>query len=411
MKNIIHKYYKEPLYRNSIFLMLNSASSGLFGLLFWIVVARSMSSEKMGLATAAISASGLIIALSRLGLDQGLVRYLPELKEKSSFYSAVLTSTLVLAISIAGIFLIGIKVFSPLLTFLREGWFLPIFILYIVITSINYTQNVMFIAIRRADLSLIQNLFLGLRIPLIIYFAPFGVYGIFSAYEIAFLFTLIFGIFSLHRQRISFTRSFDTLSMRKALKFSLGNYSAGIFTMLPTTVLPIMIVSTIGAEEGAYFYVAYSIASLLFVIPTAVSTSLLVEGSHNSPLKENVLKSTRLILKLLIPAIVLIFAIGDKILLLFSQEYSEQSIQMLQLISASCFFSSVTSIFISIKNIQKDVSIINYVNFTLAILIIGIGYIALLKDGLLGLGYAWLGSNVVVCLVVLRIIVFKEKWI
>jgi hypothetical protein len=48
--------HTDPLYRNSIAMMLNSAFAALFGLLFWIAEAQTMPSKNMGLATAAILA-------------------------------------------------------------------------------------------------------------------------------------------------------------------------------------------------------------------------------------------------------------------------------------------------------------------------------------------------------------------
>ncbi len=402
--------YVDPLYRNSIALMLNSALASFFGFLFWIVAARMMPAKDIGLATAAISAAALIVGLSRLGFDAGLVRYLPESKNQNRLYSTIVMVTLVLALVLAVVFMLGINIFSPPLSFLREGWFLPVFFAYIAVTSIYSVQNIAFISIRRADLSLIQNLLLGARIPILLLIASHGVFGVFSSLGIAYLMTFGFGAFVLRIYGLSLSKGFDIASIRKTLKFSPGNYSAGIFMMAPVTIIPIMIVNTIGAEEGAYFYMAYSVAALLFMIPNAVSTSLFVEGSHNLPLKENVLKSVKLILMLLVPVLIMIFLFGDKVLLLFSKEYSEQSFELLQLLAVSSIFFAVTSIFISIKKIQKEIRMINYVNFALSVMIIGFGYMALLKYGLLGLGYAWLGANVVVCAVVVGIAVRWEKW-
>ncbi|GFO96141.1 polysaccharide biosynthesis protein [groundwater metagenome] len=45
MLNSLKKYYHEPLYRNSIAMMLNSAFAAFFGLLFWIVTARTISAK------------------------------------------------------------------------------------------------------------------------------------------------------------------------------------------------------------------------------------------------------------------------------------------------------------------------------------------------------------------------------
>jgi len=410
MLNTIKQYYNDPLYRNSIAMTLNSGFAAFFGLLFWIVAARTMSSKDIGVATAAISAAELIVGLSMLGLDQGLMRYLPEAKNKNGLYSTVSIITLVVALILATVFLAGLEVLSPALVFLRAGWFLPIFFAYIGITSLCSLQNTALIALRRADLSFAQNLLLGARIPVLLLIASLGVLGIFSAFGVAFLATFLFGAFVLYSYGLSITRCLDITSVRNISKFSLGNYTAGIFNMAPLTLIPLMILNTLGAKENAYFYVAYSIAGLLFTIPIGVSTSLFVEGSHNMPIKKNVLKSVKLIILLLVPAIAVIFLFGDKLLLLFSKEYSEQSFEILQLFAVSSIFSAVTLIYLSIKRIQKNVRMINYLNFVLSVLIIGFGYVSLLKYGLVGLGYAWLGANVVVCAVV-AVMVLRERWV
>jgi len=153
MPSHLKKYYRDPFYRNSIAMMLNSAFSAFFGLLFWIVAARTMPSKDIGLATAAISAAGLIMGLSRLGLDSGLVRYLPESKNRNGLYSIIIAVTLVLSLILTVVFIAGIDIFSPALSFLGKGWFLPMFLAYIAISSVYSIQNMAFIAIRRADLS------------------------------------------------------------------------------------------------------------------------------------------------------------------------------------------------------------------------------------------------------------------
>ena len=206
------------------------------------------------------------------------------------------------------------------------------------------------------------------------------------------------------------TKHFDTTTVKKMIAFSLGNYTANMLMMLPVSVLPLMIINTIGAEEGAYFYIAYSVAGLLFMIPHAVSMSLFVEGSHNQPIKENVIKSIKFVMALLLPSIIFIVLFGDQLLMLFSAEYSEKSFEMLQLLAVSSVFAAIISIYTSIKRIQKDVRMLNYVSFAHSFLIISIGYISLLKYGLIGLGYAWLGSYIVICIFVIGIVVVKEKW-
>jgi O-antigen/teichoic acid export membrane protein len=154
MQKKIRSLYTDPLYRNSLALILNSAIGAFFGLLFWIVAARTMPAKEIGLATAAISAAGLIVGLSKLGLDAGLVRYLPESKNKNGLYSTIVMVTLVLALVLTAMFMLGINIFSPALSFIRNGWFLPMFFAYMAVTSIYSVQNMAFISISRADLSI-----------------------------------------------------------------------------------------------------------------------------------------------------------------------------------------------------------------------------------------------------------------
>ena len=407
----IKKYYREPLYRNSFAIMLNALSSSFFGLLFWIVAARAMPSTTIGLATAAISAATLVFTLSRLGLDTGLTRFLPRSQDRDALYSTVLFVTLLLALVFIAIFLLVIGLVSPQLAFLREGKLLFVFLAYAAIYAVFSTQNNALMSLRRGDLFLIQNLLFGLRVPLLFAVVGLGILGIFISWDIGLLITLVFGSYILYRFGLSFRFKANTTSLREIFTFSLGNYVAGIFAIIPVSIMPVLIVNTVGAQGSAYFYIAYSVAALLSAIPTAVSTSLFVEGSHDMPMRENVVKSLKFVLLLLIPALLFILVFGDKVLLLFNREYSEQAFGLLRLLAISSVFTIVPSIYITIKRIQKDVRMITYVSFAISMLIVGLGYIALITTGLLGLGYVWIVANAIVTAVAGWLIVRHEKWI
>ena len=392
--------------------MLNTASTSLFGLLFWIVAARTMPTTEIGFSTAVISATGLISTLANFGLDAGLIRYLPQMEQenRNKLYNTVITVTLLAALIIAVIFMTFVDQFSPSLTFIRQGWFPVMFIGYIALTSISYLQSMAFTALRRADLSLAQSLINGIRIPLLLVFAPLGIIGVLLSINISFVASFIFSTISLLKYGLSYMCKLDIPSIRKTVNFSLWNYTAGILLMAQSGIIPIIILNTIGAKENAYFYVAFSMSSFLFMIPTAVSVSLFVEGSYDLPLQENVIKSLKFILILLIPAALVLFLFGDKILLLFSSEYSHASFQLLQLLAISSFFSITVAIFTAIKRVQKGVKMINFINTFVSVLVLGLGYYFLMRDGLLGLGYAWLASNVIVSVFIILYTLTKEKW-
>ena len=72
------KHLNDPLFKNAYFLMFSSLTSAGSGFFFWLIAARFYSTSDIGLASAIISAMGLIAMLSLLGFDISLVRFLPE---------------------------------------------------------------------------------------------------------------------------------------------------------------------------------------------------------------------------------------------------------------------------------------------------------------------------------------------
>jgi O-antigen/teichoic acid export membrane protein len=390
--------------------MLNMASGAVLGLVFWVVAARTVSSTDIGLTTAVISLVALVTTLSQFGMDNGLIRFLPMSKNKDELYSSVLTVNFIITVIITGIFLIGLNVFSPPLLFLRDGAFPLILILYMALASIYLMQNTAVTALRRGDLYLIQTVIYGVRIPLLLIFAMFGVTGILSALVISYFITFITGLYIISQLGVKFRITINVGALKEIFKFSLGTYTADILATAPTAIIPLIIVNTIGAKENAYFYIAYSIAAILLTIPGSVATSLFVEGSHNVPLRENVVRSIKFTMILLIPAIIVILLFGNYVLLIFNKEFSQQSFELLRLLAISGIFSAISSLYLTIKRVQKDVRIINYINLAFSILLIGSCYLFLMSFGLIGVGYAWLLSNIVVGICAIWLSIKHDKF-
>lgn len=406
------QFIKEPFYRNSLAILGNSFSSAFYGLVFWIVAAHMLRSDDLGLAIATISAATLLTSLSRFGMDDVLVRFLPGSKDKPVLYSSILLVTLLLAIIMTVGFLCLVDYLSPSLSYLRNGWYLLLFLFYMVTISIYTTQNTTLLAIRRADLSFVQNSLLGMRILLLFAIASLGAIGILLSFNVAYLAALLLGLVYLAKQGFTLRPGgVKTVIkiVRDHLGYSTGNYVSVIFTILPSTLIPIIIINTIGAENVAYFYIAYSIAALLFIIPNAISMSLFIEGSHDMPMNEYSLKSMKMIFLIIIPLIVVLLLFGDKLLLLFNKEYSQQSIDLLKLLIMSGLFSSIISVYSSIRRVEKNVKSLNKVSIASSIMIVGLGYVFMTMYGLIGLGYAWLASNAILAVFLIAILVKEGK--
>jgi O-antigen/teichoic acid export membrane protein len=404
------KYFLDPLYRNSLFLMLNTGLVSFFNYVFWLIASRIAPAAHIGVATEAISAAAMIVALSRLGMDDSLTRFFPQSKDPVGFYNALIAIILLVTIiAIAGFFL-GLPYISPALLFLNKWQYSLLFIGYVILTSVCDMQGTALVAIRRADLAFLQYGILILRIPLLFAMGSLGAIGIFLALDIAYLATMAAGVVLLYKTGISRDLHINIGEARKTVVFSIGSYTSTTIATAAITLIPILIVNVAGAAEEAYFYIAYTIATFLFMVPDSIGASMFVEGSHERPLRATAFKALKFNLILLAPMVLVIVLFGDKILLLISPEYSAAAHQLLLLLAISSLFYAVTSVYITVVQVQKNMVMLNYIKLAVSGLALCLGFILLLKVGLIGIGYAWLLSNMIVSVIAGWMMVSKKNW-
>lgn len=408
-KNQVHKILHDPLLKNSFFLLISSASSAVFGFAFWVIAAKFYSQSDVGVATALISSMGLIILLSRFGIDYSLIRFFPS-GEKSRIFntSIIVTSICTLIISILYIF--GIDFFSPKLNILSNSTNALIFIIYLIANSICVMTNNSFIAIRQAKHQLLQSLLIGSRVFFLIPFITFGAIGIFNAIGISFILTMAISIYLIIKFNIKVYFTIDNSFLKDTFSYSAGNYIASIFITAPSCLFPIMVLNILGAERGACYYITYLICGILFMVPNAISMSLFVEGSHGESLKAASIKSLMVTLAILIPASIILYVFASFILSLWGADYASEGVELFRLMILASFFVSFNSIFNSIQRIQKDLRGIIFINGLVFALIIGFGYLFMIKYGVVGIGYAWLISYFVGSIVFVLIFGRRTWW-
>ncbi len=396
------------LYRNAFYLMLNSVVGAATGFVFWMIAARFYTAVDVGLAAAIIAAVGLLVSLSNLGFGLGLIKFLPEAKDKATpMINSSLTIATLASLVTALIFLAGLSFWSPAIIFIRQHpIFFACFVLFTIASTLYGLLGQVFIAKRRAKFTFIQGMITGaLKIPIpIILVAFFGAFGIFASVGIATSVAMLVAILwflprvqkgyiplpTIHKQIIN-----------DIAHYSLGSYLADLLWLTPGFLFPLMVVNILGAEMNAYFYIAWAIAGVLFMIPLSISLSLFAEGSYErSLLRANTLKSLKLCLLILLPAILLTFAIGDKLLLLFGQAYSQNATTLLWLLALSALPLTVNCIFISIKRIQKDIKGLIAVSAAITSIALGLSYFLMGNMGILGIGVGWTVGQTIVAIVV-----------
>lgn len=393
---------KVPLIKNFSYIVLASISSSAFGFIFWILAAKFYSPDSVGIATALISSMTLLTLLSRLGLDNSIIRFMPENNQNEVFTTCnalVIIFTLILGI----IYILGIDIFTPKLYLLKTPINSTIFLLFLVANAVASMTGVSFVALRKAEYYFIQNIFIGLRAFLILPLTFLGTMGIFCSVGFSFIFATLISLFYLSKMDLHFKMHINKEFISKSFHFSAGNYIAGLFMTGPNLILPLMILNILGPEKAAYYYLDFSIASLLFMIPNATSTSLFVEGSYGQSMGESVLKSILLVYSILIPLVIVVYVSGGWILNLIGNSYSAEGLELLYLLIITSFFIAITSTYSSIKRIQNDIKELIIINGIIFVILLLSSYILMNLYGIIGVGYSWFISNLIGSIIIILI--------
>jgi O-antigen/teichoic acid export membrane protein len=394
------QYIRRPLYRNSFLLMANTIATTGLGFLFWMVVARFFTEAEVGWGAAVISAMTLLARFSTLGFGNALVRFLPRSEKPKETINSCFTLSGIVALALAAIFIAGMDLWSPALGFVRgTPLFAVAFACFVLIWTLSGLVDFVFVARRRAEFVLSKGIIFSLlKIPLpvllVLYFHTFGIaaaWGISAGVAV-----LVSLLFFLPRVQNHY-RPMPMLNLhtiRTMWKYSLGSYLAGLFTTAPTLILPIMVVNIAGAAYNAYFYVAWTIASLLFAIPFTVSHSLFAEGAtFEHELRSNVQRSLKLIFLLLVPAIALLLLLGNWLLSLFGDNYSTNGFLLLLILGISSIFVGIIDVYKSILRVQNRIRELAIICGLTAVAVLLGSYLAMPIIGIVGAGYVWLAAQ------------------
>jgi O-antigen/teichoic acid export membrane protein len=389
-------HFKDPLFKNSYFILLILGSISIFGLVFLIIVTRYYSPEDVGFASALQSISQLISAFSALGLNYGIIRFFAQRDDRNEMVKSCFSLVGLFSIIISVFILVTLQYWSPGLISLRENYFLIVsFIILTVLFSIFTLQGNVFYAARVMKLSFIQYLiFILVRLPLPIFFVSFGILGIILSWSVAVTIAFLIGHLWLIPKVLPSYKLGPKINMkilREIMPFSFGNYVSAVLEILPMLIIPVFIVNILEVKDAAYFLVAWAITAVTAQIPGAVATSLFAEGSSNQEIefRSNLKKSIKLIIFLLIPTILFLLIFGDKVLSLFGQIYSENATKLLGFFMMGCIPLAINQIYFTINRVEMEVKPLIFVNMLIAVIVISGSYFLMKMFGLIGVGIAW----------------------
>ncbi len=397
-----------PLYTNAMYLVADMATTALLGFVFWVVVARFYSASDVGFATAVISVATFLAILSHLGFDASLIRFLPSADRPGELINTSFTLCGAVSLLLGALFLLGLPLWSPALGFIRGNAISSLaFIILVGLLTLFGLMGNSFIAQRQAKFAFFAGSVSSvLKIPLAILLAGFFYsFGIIGAYALAIAAAVVVGTFAFLPKVVAGFKMLPELKatlIKDVWRYSSANYLASLLFGASRWILPVLVLNVLGPEASAYFYIAFTIASLLFIIPFAISGSLFAEGSHfEDKLGENVIKSLKFTLLILVPGVILLLLAGKWILLLFGESYSANALQLLWLMSLSSLPLSINYIYSTVLRVTGRLKELIIVWGLTTIGVLGGSYLIIPISGINGVGYALLGTHILITLYVL----------
>lgn len=396
--------YNDSLIKNAIYAIMTNFSSLALGFLFWMIAARYYTPGDIGIMSAALSGIFLIATISTIGLPTALTFYLPRYpKNANIMINSCLITSIIISIIFSLVSILNVQIWAPDLESITGRLELTvIFVITTVMITMSFLVSGIFTAGKRNSFHMIKENSLNIvRIFFIILLSGLGAIGFFISLIIGLIISMIIGFLLMFKLwKYKPTLSFDPI-IKKMAGFSVGNHIAGIFYNLPRFVLPIMVINFISTELTGYFFIAMTIASLLYGIPAAVSGPFLVESSDKDKFWNNVHKAIKFNIYILVPGLLVFMIFGKIVLNMFDPTYADNAWTTLIILSMVSIPQALIVIFSTVRSAQKRVTMTIIVNGIVATITFILSIPLMKMWSIEGAAISYLVANTIVAIAII----------
>lgn len=398
-------HLKDTLFNNSYFQMASALVPAAISMVFWIFAARVYDPSSVGYVSVLFSSLNIITVFSSLGLGIALIRFLPNSQSRGTrIINTSFTVGGIAAILLSLAFIAGLKLWSPqLVDILLKPYFVVVFIALSVIWTLRYLQSCVFLAKCQSRYTFVLNTvasILKLTFLVVISWITLTVFGLFMAIGLsaaAAFFVGLMGFLPKVQRGYSPIPTICMDTIREIGHYTTTNYLSRTLLQIQPFILPLIAINALGSEPSAYFYMAWTIGSMLVIIPASIFNSLLAVASKSAAsLNVDISRSLRLLFTIALPSIALLFVLSEFILSFFGTEYSNNGATVLRLILLSVIPYSMNYLRITIDRVSTNHRNLVTVSTAMTVLSLGLTYYLATEMGLDGMGLGWmLGQTIV----------------
>jgi O-antigen/teichoic acid export membrane protein len=403
-------HVRDPLFRNAYALGLSGVITSGLGVVYWAVAARAYPTDVVGVNAALLSLVTLLANVAQLNLRSGFGRFLPIAGTRTASLVAggyVLTTVIA---AVAGLLVVALLASNPAL--LPDVELTPalavLFPLTVVLWTVFTVQDHVLVGLRRTTIVPVENgVFALAKVVLLVPFAAlFAGYGILvswllpTAAGVAIVTGWILLRLVPRRQRAAAAGDASQQAVVAAndiVRWVGADYVGSLFAIGSTAILPVIVLSSLGAGSSAHWYMVSLISMATQLVPSVLATSLLVEvAASSASFEADGSRVLRQLAVLLGPIVLVLVLFADPILSIFGPGYAAEGATALRLMAlAGIPFALINIAFIRLR-IEGRVRVVVAAQVVLALLLVVPAILVLPVLGITGLGIVVLAAHVVV---------------
>ena len=388
--------------------MLNTGATGLLGVAYWLLAARHYPAADVGRASAAYSAMNLVSGITAYSILGAITRFIPQAGRHTSalVLRAYLFSS-VASVIVSVLFLVNVGHWGASYAEFRGLIPALCFMAAVIAWGIFTLQDGVLTGLRSAVWVPVENGTFGIVkiILLLALAASLPAFGIDISWMLPVIVSLplvnllIFGKLVPNHVRLTSDRRPPT--RRQIGRFLAGDYTGALCVLAISNLIPIVVAIRVGPNLNAYFYMAWTIGGVLFLVAQNMATSLTVEGAFNSEtLLVNCLAALRRMMRLLVPLAAATALLAPVALGLFGRSYAAYGTPILELLAIATLPKMMTELYLGALRAQSRTRQVAVIQIARCVLMLALALALTEMMGIAGAGVAVLVSETAVAIVI-----------
>jgi O-antigen/teichoic acid export membrane protein len=295
LRDLLHLWRSRsplPMHVNSAAIMLSVVAAGAFGQVTWLLAARLATPHEVGIASAYMSGALLCAQVSLLGLGSAVIVLLPRHREDGTQLLRTLLTSVAVAGLVAGAVYVAVSVTSlhELGSFVSDPRAALVVLVQAAIlpTALMFDQSA--VALRRADGVLVRSVVSGVvRVGLLVGLwllvatSSLPALSISLAWLGATFLACVMGNAQLQDilRGFTFRPTLHPEFVRKGLRIGLPNHFVTLAVLGPGLILSIIVTELLSPASNAYWYIAWMLAGIVFVVPSSNGLALFAEITNH----------------------------------------------------------------------------------------------------------------------------------